>query len=189
MVESKAVFPTNWIHLLHLDAKVATFVICFISFCFSVVTIFMPGKVVFRAATALLFFQVVGIYFSAGKISHNFHSLILIQFLFIFLPFQQKLTMEQRLVVKFIIFSAQLFFVSIYFLAGVWKLRYFVSDLLAENLDQINPVAYNLALRNLERPDKSYLIQYFLDHPRLSLVSWILLIVFEISTILFPFYK
>ena len=157
-------------------------------FCHSVCALCPEARWV-KGLGALLFFELMAINYSFGKIDHDFHGMIYAAFFISFISAgKQKRFRPQIPSWQFLLWGAQFAFVSSYFLAGLWKLRALIGMLVDYRWDEVNMLVLNLAANRIQGAPETMLAQRLSAIPgELARWAWICVILFELSCIVAPF--
>lgn len=145
-----------------------------------------PSLKVSKLMTFLCLFFLLAANYSFGKIDSSMHGFLYTSFIFAFFNFKTQSNPTYHL--RQVFFFSQLFFVSTYFLAGLWKIRGFFDFLLKGDLASYHPLAFNLSFNQIQsfQTDVPDLLNA-VSSPWFSIL-WTLLVVYQVGVITLPFF-
>jgi len=129
-----------------------------------------PEKRLYRFLFSLTFFGFAALANSFGKINHGYHAMIIIAFLFLFLPKDPWSSLEtsisKRQYFLAIIWAAQLLFLLFYTMSGLHKLYALINQIRFAPISALHPqaLAYQTAWRLLMTNEESLLGSLLIKH-------------------------
>ncbi|MGE0631044.1 MAG: hypothetical protein AB7O96_01460 [Pseudobdellovibrionaceae bacterium] len=173
-------WPVSWLGFFSISViktlGFGFYLVCLISLFLSVLK---PHLSFIKVISFVSFFILMAIKFSFGKIDHHLHSFLFVSFFMIFVRPSPNQEDKNTLFFQ----AAQISFVGLYFLTGIWKLRYFLDSCFRNGWSETNPLSTQLAWNSIQAfsPANS---GWWRSLPEdVSRLIWLGIIVFEILCI------
>jgi hypothetical protein len=135
-----------------------------------------------RIAVFLGLLEFLGLKYSFGKIGHSTHLMLIVSFIFIFLPRNwddaKPLPRCTRQTVLLIFWGVQAFILMTYTLAGLGKIGGALYQLAMGQMHAFHPeaLAYHIAERLLQTGNSSLLGVFFIEHPWFGFPAMLLML-------------
>ena len=178
---SVRLWPVQWVNLVS-ESSFILLVLLLGGFLCSVMVTLFPHKKWLRVLVFLLNFLNLALKYSPTKIDHDFHAILLTSFWMIFMNLNKIGAQSNRN--KLYFWAVQMSFLGTYFLAGLWKLRKFISYVIEMEWKEIprclvSHFAFEYITNSLRNPFFTGVLE-FLKEPSINHLLWVGVILFQI---------
>jgi hypothetical protein len=131
----------------------------------------------------VVYFLLVALTNSFGKINHSSHLVLIPLFCFALMPSQESSNYKEKTILMFL--SAKFFLLLAYTLTGFWKVFWGVIELFTQNVSLFSPLSFrNILIYQFEITPKTVLGDWFIEHYVIGWVLYLLVIYIELFSII-----
>ncbi len=173
-------WPVYWLHWV--DPRWGARFIMVFAFLSALTGVFFTQYRWVRAAVFVGLLEFLALKYSFGKIGHSTHLMLIISFMFIFLPCgwsnPKPLSRATRQTVLFLFWGVQAFILMTYTLAGLGKIGGAFYQMALGQMHALHPqaLAYHIAERLLQTGSSSLLGVFFIENPWLGFPAMLVML-------------
>ena len=130
----------------------------------------------------VVYFLLAALTNSFGKINHASHLVLIPLFCFALMPSKESSNYKEKTILMFL--SAKFFLLAAYALSGFWKVFWGVIEFFTQNVSLFSPLSFrNILIYQFEIKPKTVLGDWFIEHYFIGWVLYLLVIYFELFSI------